>query len=74
MTASTIIVLGSVNTDLVDRGPGLPRAGETVLRGEFYRAQGGKGANRAAAVSVTQAGAQPSLPRRDEIEVFCVKE
>ena len=56
MTASTIIVLGSVNTDLVVRGPHLPRAGETVLQGNFYQAQGGKGANQAVAAARASRG------------------
>jgi ribokinase len=46
-----VFVLGSVNTDLVIRGPRLPRPGETVLGGEFYRAAGGKGANQAVAAA-----------------------
>lgn len=47
----SIIVLGSINTDLVIRSPSLPRPGETVLGGEFYRAAGGKGANQAVAAA-----------------------
>jgi ribokinase len=46
-----VLVLGSVNTDLVIRGPSLPRPGETVLGGKFYRAAGGKGANQAVAAA-----------------------
>jgi ribokinase len=49
--SSPVIVLGSVNTDLVIRGPRLPGPGETVLGGEFYRASGGKGANQAVAAA-----------------------
>jgi ribokinase len=49
--ASRVVVLGSVNTDLVIRGPQLPKPGETVLGGEFYRAAGGKGANQAVAAA-----------------------
>ncbi len=52
-----IIVLGSINTDLVIRGPRLPSPGETVLGGEFYRAHGGKGANQA--VAAARASANP---------------
>ena len=48
---SHAIVVGSVNTDLVVRGRRLPRPGETVLGGEFYRAAGGKGANQAVAAA-----------------------
>ena len=46
-----VIVVGSVNTDLVIRAPALPRPGETVTGGRFARAQGGKGANQAAAAA-----------------------
>jgi ribokinase len=48
---SPIIVLGSINTDLVIRGPRLPEPGETVIGGEFYQAAGGKGANQAVAAA-----------------------
>lgn len=47
----SIIVLGSINTDLVIRSQSLPQPGETVLGGEFYRAAGGKGANQAVAAA-----------------------
>ncbi|MBI3866654.1 MAG: ribokinase [Planctomycetia bacterium] len=49
--ASSIIVLGSTNTDLVVRGSRLPAPGETVIGGEFYQAAGGKGANQAVAAA-----------------------
>lgn len=45
----SVLILGSVNTDLVIRSSRLPRPGETVLGGEFYQAAGGKGANQAVA-------------------------
>ena len=48
-----IIVLGSVNTDLVVNSPQLPTAGETVIGGSFYKASGGKGANQAVAAART---------------------
>jgi ribokinase len=51
LNTASILVLGSVNIDLVIRGPRLPRPGETVLGGEFYRAPGGKGANQAVAAA-----------------------
>lgn len=53
MSAPSIIVLGSVNTDLVIQTPQLPAAGETVANGEFYQAGGGKGANQAIAAART---------------------
>lgn len=46
-----VIVLGSINTDLVVRGPTLPQPGETVLGYEFYQVAGGKGANQAVAAA-----------------------
>jgi len=48
-----IVVLGSVNIDLVSRTARLPRPGETVLGGEYYQAHGGKGANQAVAAART---------------------
>lgn len=57
MTNSSIIILGSINTDLVIRASSLPAPGETVLGGEFYRAAGGKGANQA--VAAARSGRSP---------------
>jgi len=51
MPSSLVIVVGSINTDLVIRGPRLPAPGETVGGGEFYQAAGGKGANQAVAAA-----------------------
>ena len=48
-----IIVLGSVNADLVVSSAQLPTAGETVIGGSFYKANGGKGANQAVAAART---------------------
>lgn len=53
MPGSRVIVVGSVNTDLVVRAGRLPRPGETILGGEFYEAAGGKGANQAVAAART---------------------
>ena len=49
MSAVEILVLGSIHQDLVIRGPRLPEPGETVLGGQFYQVNGGKGANQAVA-------------------------
>jgi ribokinase len=46
-----VIVVGSVNVDLVIRGERLPRPGETVTGGRFERHHGGKGANQAVAAA-----------------------
>ena len=59
MSHSSIIVLGSVNTDLVIRAPRIPKPGETVLGGQFFQAAGGKGANQA--VAAARAAREPVL-------------
>lgn len=46
-----IIVVGSLNMDLVVRSPRHPRPGETLLGGEFRTYPGGKGANQAVAAA-----------------------
>ena len=48
---ASIVVVGSINTDMVVRVPRLPRAGETVLGGVFRQLAGGKGANQAVAAA-----------------------
>ncbi|MUG99635.1 ribokinase [Scytonema sp. UIC 10036] len=47
----SIIVLGSINIDLVATTPRLPVAGETLLGQDFFKASGGKGANQAVALA-----------------------
>ena len=49
--AGRVIVVGSINVDVVLRLPALPRPGETVLGGELARHHGGKGANQAVAAA-----------------------
>ncbi|MGH2414335.1 MAG: PfkB family carbohydrate kinase, partial [Microcystaceae cyanobacterium] len=46
-----IVVLGSINIDLVVQVPNLPGKGETVIGKQFFAAAGGKGANQAVAVA-----------------------
>jgi ribokinase len=46
---SRIVVVGSINMDLVMRTPRLPVLGETLLGGPFSTAEGGKGANQSVA-------------------------
>ena len=46
-----VVVVGSVNADLVVSVSRLPRAGETVSGGTFARHGGGKGANQAVAAA-----------------------
>ena len=47
--AQRVVVLGSVNVDVVTRVERLPRSGETVIAHEVKRRAGGKGANQAVA-------------------------
>jgi ribokinase len=54
-----VVVVGSINVDLVVATPRLPRSGETVLGGEFARHLGGKGANQA--VAAARAGASVTM-------------
>jgi ribokinase len=56
---SDVVVVGSVNADLVVTVRELPRAGETVSGGTFARHGGGKGANQA--VAAARAGARVAL-------------
>lgn len=46
-----ILVVGSINMDLVVRVPHTPAPGETVLGGDFETFPGGKGANQAVAAA-----------------------
>ncbi len=46
-----VVVLGSVNMDLVARVARLPKPGETLMGSDFVTVPGGKGANQAVAVA-----------------------
>jgi ribokinase len=46
-----IIVIGSSNTDMVLKTERFPKPGETILGGDFFVFQGGKGANQAVAAA-----------------------
>jgi ribokinase len=46
-----IVVVGSINMDLVARTPRIPRSGETISGTGFETTPGGKGANQAVAVA-----------------------
>ncbi len=48
---ANILVVGSINMDLVVRVPHSPEPGETVLGGDFETFPGGKGANQAVAAA-----------------------
>lgn len=53
---TSVIVVGSVNLDLVATCPRLPRPGETLTATDFARYPGGKGANQALAARRAGAG------------------
>jgi ribokinase len=49
--SKAIVVVGSLNMDLVVRAPRHPAPGETILGGPFHTIPGGKGANQAVAIA-----------------------
>lgn len=59
---ANILVVGSINMDLVVRVPHAPVPGETVLGGDFTTFPGGKGANQA--VAAARMGGQVTLVGR----------
>ena len=54
-----VVVIGSLNMDLVTRAPRLPRGGETLIGESFATVSGGKGANQA--VAAARLGADVSM-------------
>jgi ribokinase len=57
--APKIVVVGSLNMDLVVQVSRIPKPGETVLGNTFHTAAGGKGANQA--VAAARLGAQVTM-------------
>ena len=66
--AASILVVGSINMDLVVRCPHLPAPGETVLGEAFATSPGGKGANQA--VGAARLGARVSMLGRVGTDAF----
>ena len=62
------MVVGSSNTDMIIRVPRIPRAGETLLGGEFLTSAGGKGANQA--VGAARAGGKVAFIARVGRDAF----
>jgi len=50
-TRKPIVVVGSINMDLVTRTPRIPLAGQTLIGSDFATTPGGKGANQAVAAA-----------------------
>ncbi len=63
MTA-TIVVVGSLNMDLVTRAPRHPQPGETLIGSDFQTFPGGKGANQAVAAARLGARADDRTGRK----------
>jgi len=63
-----IVVVGSINTDLVGRTQRMPRGGETLLGSDFLMVPGGKGANQA--VAVARAGGNVKMLGRVGDDLF----
>ena len=57
--AGPIVIIGSINMDLICRTPHIPSGGETVLGDHFMTIPGGKGANQAVAAAKLAARNQP---------------
>ena len=56
---SSVVVVGSINVDVVMHVPGFPAPGVTLLADRVERSPGGKGANQA--VAAARAGAATRL-------------
>ena len=63
-----IVVVGSLNMDLVVRAHHIPQPGETVIGGDFLTLPGGKGANQA--VAAARLGAEVSMIGRVGCDEF----
>ncbi len=66
-----IVVIGSINMDMVVRAPHIPKPGETVLGGTFLTSPGGKGANQA--VAAARAGGDVTLIARVGTDTFGIQ-
>ncbi len=68
MKTPRIVVVGSINVDMVVKSQRLPTVGETVTGGRFLMAAGGKGANQA--VAAARLGAEVTLVGRVGADLF----
>lgn len=68
MQRPRLVIVGSVNADLVVKGERLPAPGETVTGGRFVMSRGGKGANQA--VAAARLGADVRLVAKVGSDLF----
>ena len=68
MKTPKIVVVGSVNTDMVVKSERIPAPGETVTGGQFVMPAGGKGANQA--VAAARLGAEVTLVAKVGQDIF----
>jgi ribokinase len=69
--SAAIVVVGSLNLDLVVRVPRIPRGGETLAGRDMKMLPGGKGANQAAAAA--KLGATTAMIGRVGADVFAAR-
>lgn len=65
---TSIVVVGSSNTDMVIQTEHLPAPGETILGGKFFMNAGGKGANQA--VAAARLGGQVTFVCKTGNDIF----
>ncbi len=68
MQMPNIVVVGSVNTDMVVKNQRLPAPGETIVGGRFVLVARGKGANQA--VAAARLGAKVTLVAKIGRDLF----
>tara|TARA_B100000575_G_C23143524_1_gene666567 strand:+ start:9045 stop:9977 length:933 start_codon:yes stop_codon:yes gene_type:complete len=68
ITNNNIVVIGSTNVDMIIKGDRIPKSGETLIGGKFFKAAGGKGANQA--VAAARAGGKVTFLSRVGNDVF----
>lgn len=68
MGKKQILVIGSINVDMVIKTKNIPIPGETIIGNEFFMNMGGKGANQA--IAATRLGGEVSFVGKAGNDVF----